>query len=259
MSKFKSPDELDLKSANLNAEWKMFNQLWTNYEIASGLDKQDSKKRVATLLTIIGKEAVKIFNTFKWENATDKEDITKVLKNFEKYCTPRKNVTYERYIFHTRKQNANENVDEYITSLRILAGNCEFGDIEESLIKDMLVLGVNDKKLRENMLLDPELTLDKAISMAKTNERTKVELDVIEEDSKKENETFAVRREKGDNKAQKECWFCGSKHVFGRENCPAYGKSCHNCNGRNHFSAMCKKKRAQVNEVDDESQEFVIY
>ena len=258
MSKWKAPEELDLKSVNLNAEWKMFKQMWLNYEIASGLDQQDTKKRVATLLTIIGKEAVKIFNTFKWEAEADKENIEKVLAQFEKYCTPRKNITYERYIFHTRKQKAKENVDEYVTSLKILAANCEFGSIEESLIKDMLVLGVNDKKLRENMLLDPELTLEKAISMAKANERTKEELGVIEEDSAKEEEAFAVRREKSGNKARKECWFCGIKHVFGREKCPAYGKSCHNCSEKNHFAAMCKKKRTEINEIEDEDQEFVI-
>ena len=40
----------------------------------------------------------------------------------------------------------------------------------------MLVLGVKDKKLLENMLLDPDLTLEKAIKMSKANERTKTEL-----------------------------------------------------------------------------------
>ena len=162
MSKFKAPEELDLKSANMNAEWKMFKQLWENYEVALGLSQQENKKRTATLLTIIGKEAMKIFNTFKWKNNAEKENIIKVIEKFDAYFIPRKNITYERYMFNTRKQKHNENVDEFITALKTLVDNCEFGLLEESLIKDMLVLGVNDNKLRENMLLDPELTLNKA-------------------------------------------------------------------------------------------------
>ena len=56
--------------------------------------------------------------------------------------------------FNTRKQNDTENIDDYVTWLKLLASNCEYAVIEESLIKDMLVIGINDKKLRENMLLD---------------------------------------------------------------------------------------------------------
>ena len=140
MSKFKAPEELDLKSANMNAEWKMFKQLWENYEVALGLSQQENKKRTATLLTIIGKEAMKIFNTFKWKNNEEKENIIKVIEKFDAYFIPRKNITYERYMFNTRKQKHNENVDEFITALKTLVDNCEFGLLEESLIKDMLVV-----------------------------------------------------------------------------------------------------------------------
>ena len=93
MNKFKAPEELDLKSANMNAEWKMFKQLWENYEVALGLSQQENKKRTATLLTIIGKEAMKIFNTFKWKNNAEKENIIKVIEKFDAYFIPLMNDT----------------------------------------------------------------------------------------------------------------------------------------------------------------------
>ena len=44
-----------------------------NLATATDLDEKPYKKRVATLLNVIGNEAVKIYNTFKW--TTDKENI----------------------------------------------------------------------------------------------------------------------------------------------------------------------------------------
>ena len=261
MNRFKIPDELNLKSSNKNVEWKMFKQLWMNYEIAVGLSEQDSKKRVATLLTIIGKEAVNIFNTFKWNSEEEKENITKVIEKFDEYCIPRKNLTYERYVFNTRKQNDTENIDDYVTSLKLLASNCEYGAIEESLIKDMLVLGVNDKKLRENMLLDPDLSLEKAINMSKASERTKTELSTMYENNKQENDDlYAINKSKKTRVPERKCWFCGNTHHYGRNNCPAFGKTCHNCNGKNHFSSTCKKPRSDIHEIyhEEDDQEFII-
>ncbi|CAC5391513.1 unnamed protein product [Mytilus coruscus] len=39
----------------------------------------------------------------------------------------------------------------------------------------------------------------------------------------------------------KECNFCGYKHERKKEKCPAWGKTCDACKGRNHFKAKCKK------------------
>ena len=101
-ARFKTPDELDIGSDNKKEAWNEFKQYWTNYEIATGLDKKESKVRVATLLTVIGKESARIYNTFYWENE-EKTKISKVLEKFDNYCTPKRNLTYERYKFNTRK------------------------------------------------------------------------------------------------------------------------------------------------------------
>ena len=60
-----------------------------------------------------------------------------------------------------------------------------------------------------------------------------------------------------------ECKFCGNKHEWKRDKCPAYGKTCSSCGKANHFAAKCSKnsreskkfsqkfKRKKVNQVDD--------
>ena len=39
----------------------------------------------------------------------------------------------------------------------------------------------------------------------------------------------------------KECNFCGKSHEAIKTKCPAWGKLCNHCKGRNHFEVKCKK------------------
>ena len=50
------------------------------------------------------------------------------------------------------------------------------------------------------------------------------------------------------------CGYCGRKHKREKGACPAYGKTCHACRGRNHFSTSCRQKvvNAADNASDDE-------
>ena len=43
------PQKLDFRG-NIVTNWKRFKRMWTNYEIATGLDKKLGKTRTATLL-----------------------------------------------------------------------------------------------------------------------------------------------------------------------------------------------------------------
>jgi hypothetical protein len=61
-------------------------------------------------------------------------------------------------------------VDHFITALRTLSEHCGYGDIRDQLIRDFIVVGICDDKLSEKMQLDPDLTLEKAISLARQSE-----------------------------------------------------------------------------------------
>ena len=44
-----------------------------------------------------------------------------------------------------------------------------------------------------------------------------------------------------DSRRIMKCKFCAASHDRG--NCPAYGATCHNCNGRNHYAWCCFKSK----------------
>ena len=174
-------------------EWK---SAWSNYTLATKLDKEDEARQVATLLAVIGKEENKVFRTFVWPSKGDDKKIGIVLKQFEDYCIPRQNVTYERFCLFTRDQAPTETVNQYMMELHRVASNCDLESITpDQILRDRLFTGIRDVKVRERLLRDNKLTLEKA-------------LDIVRAAEDEFNET-ALKLLKV---AIKDCKYCGRNH-----------------------------------------------
>ena len=134
--------------------------------MSTKLDREDEAHQIATLLAVIGKEANKVFRTFVWSSEGDDQKIEVVLKQFEDYCIPRQNVTYERFCLFTRDQVPTETVDQYMMELHRIALNCDLESITpDQILRDRLVTGIRDVKVRERLLRDNKLTLEKALDI----------------------------------------------------------------------------------------------
>ena len=77
---------------NVANGWKSWKKAWNRFEIATGVYKQDGVVRVLTLLSIIGEDGVKTFDTLSWGEDDSKENIEHVLRKFDEYCEPRTEV-----------------------------------------------------------------------------------------------------------------------------------------------------------------------
>ena len=132
---------------NLATRWR---KIWLRYEIDTGINKQEGLVRVATLLPVIGEDGARVYDTFTWLPSENEQCIDQVLSKFDSYCEPRTQVIYEHFRFNNRVQEAGENVSAYITELRTIAKNCARGGITaDEIIRDKLVLGLRDDKMRE--------------------------------------------------------------------------------------------------------------
>lgn len=58
-----------------------------------------------------------------------------------------------------------------MADLRRLAANCEFGTLKEQLIKDRIVCGIRDSKVRNRLLREKDLNLAKAIEISRAAEQ----------------------------------------------------------------------------------------
>ena len=63
------PPALEIHNPNAAEKWKRFLLAWKNYTLATELTKKTEGVQVATLLTVISKEAREVYATFNdWEN-----------------------------------------------------------------------------------------------------------------------------------------------------------------------------------------------
>ena len=126
----KIPSPLNLSDRLHQGEnWKLFRREWKFYELAAGIHKKSEEVRVASLLNVIGKEGMDMYETFQWDNPSHALKIDKVLEKFEERCVPARNETYERYVFFKRDQFPSESLDSYITALMKLSESCGFGTV----------------------------------------------------------------------------------------------------------------------------------
>lgn len=92
------------------------------------------------------------------------------------YFIPKSNTCVRRHIFNSRAQHSNETFDAFLNDLRILSSDCEFGQLKDSLIKDQIVCGINNKKTKDRLLREPDLDLTKAINTCKAAEQTDIHI-----------------------------------------------------------------------------------
>ena len=267
MEIFKQPPSISFTSGNLAEQWRRWEQQFRVYYTAAELVKKEAKTRVAILLHCAGPEAQDIHSNFVFSD-TDGDrasDYNSVLKKFKEYCEPRKNEVFERYKFWQRDQHEGETIDQWVNDLRILLGSCEYGDQKEKNLRDRIVFGVADTRVKERLLRESDLTLTKALDICHAAEASKVQLKTMSGEAKKGHDVHAIgkgkqksrgkpsnfqqhssnykQQQKGDaqgrsQQSQKDCQYCGKTHP--PRKCPAYGASCNKCGRSNHFASVCQ-------------------
>ena len=66
--------------------------------LASGSADKPERTRLAMFLNFVGDEALKVYNTFTYDAQGQESKLDIVIDKFKEYCTPRKNVVYERFL-----------------------------------------------------------------------------------------------------------------------------------------------------------------
>ena len=254
------PPPLEIHDSNAADKWRKFLAAWENYALATELGGKPQPVQVATLLTVIGEDGREVYSTFRdWAQDGDDRRILPVLRKFAEYCQPRKNVPFERYKFNKRTQESGESYEQYKTTLRKLSEACEFDTITPNeILRDRLIFGIHDTKVRERLLRETNLTLMKTDEICRAAESMTEQMRIVGQTNDATTSVHAVRKFSGQKKRMtkeasrstksdtaKECWNCGRQH--GRqpkELCPAFGKSCDLCGKLNHFANKCRQKRS---------------
>ena len=159
MEKFNPPDPL-IFDGNIREHWKRWKQELELYLVVTeNKERKENKVKCSIFLSCIGPQGREIYNTFTFSQEEENFDYNAIVQKFENFCIPRQNITLLRYKFLTYKQKEGQSFDKFMTQLKRLSSDCEFGELKNSLIKDIVVIGVTNDSLRERMLREPNLTL----------------------------------------------------------------------------------------------------
>lgn len=108
------------------------------------------------------------------------------------------------------------------------------------MIRDLIIFGINDKRLQEKLLREMELSLENAVKMCHASELARQHVQTFEEPAHRDVsqgeavDTVTVKAKQWIKSKTKDddvfsCKRYGEKHKPKR--CPAYGKMCSKCNG----------------------------
>lgn len=239
--------------------------MFVSYLIAIGSKKVSAVCKQHVLLHNLGVQGRKIYDTLpEPELGEDEQDMDvfriKPLK-LETHFGDRIHVVLERHRFFTRVQGRQESVTNYIAALRGLTQLCDFGELNDSLIRDQLVRCTNNSRIQEK-LLSKSPTLKEAISIAQSIEHTakciqemKTPKDLVGSVLNTKSvhnvsnncEVLKVRpREANADKPVSEteglrCYRCGSSnHLANNVRCTARSITCKKCNRKGHFARVCR-------------------
>nr|XP_055067975.1 uncharacterized protein K02A2.6-like [Misgurnus anguillicaudatus] len=223
---------------------------------------------MALLLHCLGTEGQRLFYTLPDTGDT----LDSAMAALQTYFNPKINVVAERHSFRKRAQAPSESVLQYVAALRDLVSKCEFGANTDDMIRDQLIEHVASHRIRERLLLETDLTLTKAITIATQIEAAAEQaksiagnqplpVQTIQSRSK---DTSGRRRRTPSRKppntsfgsgavssTSRTCFRCGSdKHLANAQHCPASQVKCKKCQKIGHFARVCRSSESRaVHEV----------
>lgn len=267
-------------------QWQRFKLAFKVFLLAAGYEKLSEARKAALLLNCIGPQAQELyFNVLKTDE--EKVKLTELIKIFDEYFQPKQNEVINSYTFNKRNQEEGELFDTFYSSIRKIAQNCNYGDKQDRMLRDRIVIGVREQRTQQKLLEIKDLSLSKAVDICRSAELSreqvkvlnKTEVQAVKADrtsqqlasthSKAKYSSSKNRPQSSNNRSlytkysnnnnnkiefnknHYRCKKCNTDH--GPRQCPAYGKICNKCKKLNHFSVGCRSLSKQVHNISDEN------
>ena len=249
---------LDWESQDLPRAWKTF-QTHVEFMFKGPLKSKSEEEKCNYLMIWVGNKGREVYSTWNL-SADDQKDLKKLYDNFAEYVEPKANRVFARYKFQCIVQSETGTCEQFITALRVQVKECGYTNPDE-MVRDRIVFGIRAEKVREKLIMQgSDLTLDKAIEIARTFEMSQAQLKTTAAEDPKLSVDLVTRQKRGKvgtantyrskNFRSKPvvniCSRCGLPEHGANEKCPAIGQLCHKCNKQDHFSRMCKTKPPKV-------------
>ncbi|KAK3777055.1 hypothetical protein RRG08_008903 [Elysia crispata] len=162
------------------------------------------------------------------------------------------NEIFARHILATTKQEAGQTMDQFLQKLKGLSKDCNFQAVSaeknrQDAIRDAFISGLNSHQIRQRLLENCTLDLQRAYDLARSLEMAeKQSMTYVTHTpcASTSHITAAASELTPPTTAalpSSKCFFCGySRHP--RSRCPAQNATCKGCGKKGHFAKVCQSK-----------------
>lgn len=256
----------ELDCSMIATEWPTWKQEFIMYLIATGKFSVPEKTKIANFLWLVGRKGSQIYNTLYPNDGTQdsmlgtttvngdvqQRKIEQVLKKFDYFCLRQRNTAMESYKFNMIAQKERQPFSEFETELREQVRHCNFicecgKSYEDRILRDRVIIGVQDKKLQLKLLDGRGEQLSKVTETCKAYEVANIHKGILEG---KQVITIIKEDEATINAINRVCFNCRGPWKFGhKDECKAKDITCHRCEKKGHFQRMCRKQKNQQHEA----------
>ncbi|XP_070164912.1 uncharacterized protein [Polyergus mexicanus] len=241
-NKMRNFPQLNDTKKNIGRSWCEWKQNFLSFLQKEDANELYKNQWTVILLMLIGPLGEQAYKDFPSCNVSQMEDLETLLCYFDLY-----------FIFGLRKRKKDENIENYIDSLMLVAIASNHGDpvniVKEKIIQDIKNYNFTGKAMlfiqsKGNNLISylQLLDLHKITLFWKQCEDLMLQKNCKNLQELSSNPQLAevecIRCDYCKGKYVFDCTKCGTHHIQSR--CLAFGEMCKNCGKANHFSWLCK-------------------
>ena len=267
-------------------DWTRDNKIFDRYQIwkekvelifSSALEESSSKQKVSYLRYWMGEQGIPLVKKWtalgKLDFSSAEEDALSsgyILQNYwnllEAEFKPKGNKLLSVIELWTRSKQGSKTLNEWLTYVYNLVESCDYGDSNERIIRDVLIIGCNSDKAKDKIVRQGEkIKLQDVIEILQLEDSTRQTLTEMTSTTQKIHYA-SYEKKKGTGKkqkfqsnsnsssssssgqkqdstgSQKLCYRCSKNYTKGHEKvCKALNAKCNACGVEGHFEIACKK------------------
>ena len=267
-------------------DWTRDNKIFDRYQIwkekvelifSSALEESSSKQKVSYLRYWMGEQGIPLVKKWtalgKLDFSSAEEDALSsgyILQNYwnllEAEFKPKGNKLLSVIELWTRSKQGSKTLNEWLTYVYNLVESCDYGDSNERIIRDVLIIGCNSDKAKDKIVRQGEkIKLQDVIEILQLEDSTRQTLTEMTSTMQKIHYA-SYEKKKGTGKkqkfqsnsnsssssssgqkqdstgSQKLCYRCSKNYTKGHEKvCKALNAKCNACGVEGHFEIACKK------------------
>ena len=144
-------------------EWQLYVDRLEQFFTANGIAKE---KKVPLMLSVIGTETYRLLNDLVFPAKPKTKTFKELVECLEKHFSPPTLKIAERFKLLKRVQREDKTISEYAAILRKLAVTCRYGTFLDDALTQCLVCGLTNPGIQRRLLLESELSFEKAVQTA---------------------------------------------------------------------------------------------